>query len=385
MKRRICVVTTTRADYGYLRPVMLALRDDADVELQVIASGTHLAAAFGMTVTEIEADGLPIAERVEMDLAGGGASSTALATMAGMAGFARAYARLRPDLLLLLGDRYETLGAAFALLPFVRPIAHIAGGESTEGAIDEGIRHALTKLSHLHFVAAEEYARRVIQMGEEPWRVTVSGAPTLDNMLALADLTDAELEQRIGVRLDPRILLATFHPATLEPGKTAAQVAEFVAALERVDHPVVLTCPNADTHAGEVIAAVRAFVARKPATRRFITNLGSAAYFALMRRVAAMVGNSSSGIIEAASFGLPVVDIGERQRGRAHGPNVLHAACNASAIEDAIKAALRSDFREAARKVENPYGDGHAAERIAKVLRTVPLDERLLKKRFQTS
>ena len=385
MKRRICVVTTTRADYGYLRPVMFALRAEADVELQVIASGTHLSAAFGLTVTELEADGLAVAERVEMDLAGGDALSTALATTAGVAGFARAYARLEPDVLVLLGDRYETLGAAVALLPFVRPIAHIAGGESTEGAIDEGIRHALTKLSHLHFVAAEEYARRVIQMGEESWRVTVSGAPTLDNIRATADLTDAELEQKIGMRLDPHVLLATFHPATLERSGAGAQVAELLTALERVDHAVVLTYPNADTHAEDVIAAVRAFVARKPATRRFITNLGSAAYFALMRRAAAMVGNSSSGIIEAASFGLPVVDIGERQRGRAHGANVLHAACNATAIERALEAALRSDFRAAARKVENPYGDGRAAERIAKVLRTVQLDERLLKKRFQAA
>jgi UDP-hydrolysing UDP-N-acetyl-D-glucosamine 2-epimerase len=384
MRRRICVVTTTRADYGYLRPVMLALHDDADVELQVIASGTHLSKAFGMTVTEVEADNLPIAERVEMDLAGADAASTAVATTAGAAGFARAYARLQPDVLVLLGDRYETLGAAFALLPFVRPIAHVAGGESTEGAIDEGIRHALTKLSHLHFVAAEEYARRVIQMGEEPWRVTVSGAPTLDNMLTIADLTDAELEQKIGMPLDPHILLVTFHPATLEPDTAAAQAEELVVALERIDYPVVLTYPNADTHADDVIAAVRAFAARKPATRRLIMNLGSAAYFALMRRAAAMVGNSSSGIIEAASFGLPVVDIGERQRGRAHGVNVLHAACNAGAIQRAIEAVLHGDFRDAARKVKNPYGDGHAAERIARVLRTVPLDERLMKKRFHT-
>jgi len=180
------------------------------------------------------------------------------------------------------------------------------------------------------------------------------------------------------------MLLATFHPATLEEQSAAAQVAEFVAALERVDHPVVSTYPNADAYAKDVIGAVQAFVARKPATRRLITNLGSAAYFALMRRAAAMVGNSSSGIIEAASFGLPVVDVGERQRGRSHGANVLHAACNAGAIEGALNTALSGDFRAASRKVENPYGDGHAAERIAKVLRTVPLDERLLKKRFQT-
>jgi UDP-hydrolysing UDP-N-acetyl-D-glucosamine 2-epimerase len=184
--------------------------------------------------------------------------------------------------------------------------------------------------------------------------------------------------------LDPHILLVTFHPATLEPDTAAAQTEELVVALERIDYPVVLTYPNADTHADDVIAAVRAFAARKPATRRLIMNLGPAAYFALMRRAAAMVGNSSSGIIEAASFGLPVVDIGERQRGRAHGVNVLHSACKAGAIESAIEVVLHGDFRGAARKVKNPYGDGHAAERIARVLRTVPLDERLMKKRFQT-
>lgn len=382
MSRRICVVTTTRADYGYLRPVMMRLRAAADVELQVIVSGTHLVAAYGMTVTELEADGQPIAERIAMEQAGDTAEAVALATTRATAEFAKAYARLRPDMLVLLGDRYETLGAAFALLPFVCPIAHIAGGESTEGAIDEGIRHALSKLSHLHFVATEEYARRVLQMGEEPWRVTVSGAPTLDNMVGIADLTDSELEAKLGMPLAPGVLLATFHPVTLEAADTMAQVREFLTALERIDRPVVLTFPNADAHASAIVAAIRRFVDSKPATRKFVTSLGTAGYFALLRRAAAMVGNSSSGIIEAASFGLPVVNVGERQRGRVHAGNVLDVPCEARAIEDALRTALGEPMRAIARSTKNPYGDGHAAERIASVLRSVPLDAKLLKKRF---
>lgn len=385
MSRRICIVTTTRADYGYLRPVMMRLRAAAGVELQVIVSGTHLVPAYGMTVKELEADGQPIAARIDMAQTGSTPEAIALATTGATTGFASAYARLRPDILVLLGDRYETLGAAFALLPFVCPIAHIAGGESSEGAIDEGIRHALTKLSHLHFVATEEYARRVIQMGEEPWRVTVSGAPTLDNMLAIADLSDAELEAKLGMPLAPGVLLATFHPVTLEAADTMAQVGQFLAALERIDRPVVLTFPNADAHAVDIIAAIRRFVEAKPATRKFVTSLGTAGYFALLRRAAAMVGNSSSGIIEAASFGLPVVNVGERQRGRVHAGNVLDVPCEARAIEDAVRMALGEPMRAIARGTRNPYGDGNAAEHIAAVLCSVPIDAKLLKKRFHAA
>lgn len=384
MTRKICIVTTTRADYGYLRPIIRELLRADDVELQVIAGGTHLVPAYGMTIREIEADGIPIAAKVEIGGEGGTPLSIATATANSVAVFAQVYDRLQPDILVLLGDRYEILGAALARLPFVRSIAHIAGGESTEGAIDDSIRHALTKLSHLHFVATEEYARRVIQMGEEPWRVTVSGAATLDNVHAVADLSDGQVEALIGMPLCESLLLTTFHPETLAPERTTRQIQAFIEALETLDLPVVCTYPNADAYAGEIVEAVRRFVGRRPAARVFVSSLGTRGYFAVMRRAAAMVGNSSSGIVEAASFGLPVVNIGDRQRGRTHGANVLHAPCEPIAIVDAVRTALSPKFRQMARQSGNPYGDGHAAARIATVLRSVPLDDALVRKSFYT-
>jgi UDP-hydrolysing UDP-N-acetyl-D-glucosamine 2-epimerase len=384
-RRRVCVVTTTRADYSYLRPVMLRLMQASDVELQVVVSGTHLSSSYGMTVGELEADNLPIAERVEMETRGLDPLSIAQDTGQAVTGFARAFARLQPDILVLLGDRYETLGAAMAILPFVWPIAHIAGGETTMGAIDDGIRHALTKLSHLHFVATDEYARRIQQLSEEPWRIHVSGAPTLDNIRAVPDLSDAEVEAVIGMSPTRDFLLATFHPVTLEASDQTRQIREFLGALEASGSPVVVTYPNADAYASEIINAMRGFADAKPEARSLVESLGTRGYFALMRRAAAMVGNSSSGIIEAASFGLPVVNVGERQRGRMHGANVISVPCELDAITDGIRAALSPQMRGAARSTANPYGDGQAAERIVAVLRSVPLDSKLLKKRFQGS
>lgn len=379
--RTIGVVTSSRADYGIYRPLLQALAADPELDLALYVTGMHLVPEHGLTLTAIEADGFPIAERIEGlladDSACGIAESMGLTTL----GFARAFARSRPDLLLVLGDRFEMHAAALAALPFNLTMAHIHGGELTAGAIDDALRHSLTKLSHLHFVATEAYAARVRQLGEEPWRVTVSGAPGLDALAGFVPLADRELERRIGLPLDPAPLLVTFHPVTLSPGQVEEQVGELLAALDQSGLPVVFTAPNADAGGRRIAAMLTEHVATR-ANTRLVTSLGSAGYFSLMARAAAMVGNSSSGLIEAPSFALPVVNIGDRQEGRVRGANVLDVGHGREEIAVAIARAIAPAFRQGLVGRPNPYGDGRAAGRILEVLKTISLDGRLLKKRF---
>jgi UDP-hydrolysing UDP-N-acetyl-D-glucosamine 2-epimerase len=282
-------------------------------------------------------------------------------------------------MLVLLGDRYETLAAASAALPFNIPIAHIHGGALTEGATDDAIRHAISKMSHLHFVAARAYAQRLRRLGEERWRITVSGAPGLDAVRRLARMSPAELEGDLGVPIGSATLLVTYHPETLDPDR--AHVAELLAALDRIDAPIVITSPNADPGRGAIQRAIETFVRRGP-DRVLVANLGQRRYLSLLAAVGAMVGNSSSGIIEAPSFHLPVVNIGGRQRGRLRARNVIDAPARRGDIERAIRRALSPRWRRSLRGLRNPYGDGSAPRRIAAVLARTPLDGRLLVKRF---
>jgi UDP-hydrolysing UDP-N-acetyl-D-glucosamine 2-epimerase len=268
-----------------------------------------------------------------------------------------------------------------AALPFNIPVAHISGGETTEGAIDESVRHAITKLSHLHFVAAEPYARRVIQMGEQAWRVHVTGEPGLDDFPTMKFLGKPELEERVGMSLSSPPLLITFHPVTLDHKSTYKYVTELLAALRQSRHPAIFTYPNADTCSGVIIEAIESFVDSNP-NARVVRNLGRLAYCSLMKQAIAMVGNSSSGLVEAASFELPVVNIGIRQRGRLSGSNVIDCECERGAIATAIRTAVSEEFHYAIRGIHNIYGDGHASERILEVLRNVPLDQKLIVKRF---
>lgn len=379
--RTVGVVTVARSDYGIYQPVLRAIHDDPELQLLLYVSGMHLSPEFGMTVEAIEKDGFPIEERIETLLSSDTPQGIAKSIGLGAMGFGQAFARRRPDLLVVLGDRFEMLAAVVAALPFTIPIAHIHGGEATEGAIDEAIRHSITKMSHLHFVATEAYGRRVIQMGEEPWRVVVSGAPALDHIHSLPLLSREELTAVIGVSLDPPPLLVTFHPVTLEYGDTRWQVTELLAALAQTDFPVVFTYPNADTAGRLIIEAIEEF-ARSRANARAIPNLGTRSYYSLMKYAAAMVGNSSSGIIEAASFGLPAVNIGNRQKGRLHGPNVIHSTYERDAILGAIRTATDPGFRAGLVGLRNPYGDGKAAQRVVQVLRQVSLDRKLIVKPF---
>ena len=380
--RTIGVVTGARSDYGIYRPLLRKLHAHPAADLAVYATGMHLAPEFGLTVRQIEADGFPVAERVESLLAADTPAGLAGSMGLGVLGFAQAFGRRRPDLLVVLGDRPEMHAAALAALPFKLPVAHIHGGELTEGAIDDALRHSLTKLSHLHFVAADAYARRVVQLGEEPWRVTVCGAPGLDDLILTPRLSDERLSARIGLPLDPPPLLVTFHPVTLEYEKTEWQVAELLAALAAADLPVVFTRPNADTRGRAVAWMINAF-ARDYPRARLAGDLGTDAYFSLMAAAAAMVGNSSSGLIEAPSFKLPVVNVGTRQRGRFRAANVIDVGHGRGEVIDGIRRATHPDFRgRVLRDLVNPFDRGGAADLILRHLITVPLDDRLLTKRF---
>jgi UDP-hydrolysing UDP-N-acetyl-D-glucosamine 2-epimerase len=376
--RSVGVVTVGRSDYGIYRPVLreLALSDGVDVMLFV--GGAHLLERFGSTVEEIERDGYPIAARVEMLADDDSPVGVAESIGRGVRAFAEAFERTRPDILLVLGDRFEMLSAGVAALPLTVPLAHLHGGETTEGAIDESMRHALTKLSHLHFASTDAYAHRIEQLGEEPWRIVVSGAPALDAIRGFTPLTDPQLAER-GVRLRGPTLLVTFHPVTLEGRETARQTDALLAAIDASGFDAVLTYPNADAGHTAIVERLN-----RLSSDRFtvVPSLGADAYYTLMSRAWAMVGNSSSGIIEAASFRLPVVDIGNRQRGRIRGANVFHSEPEADAIRQAIARVTSPEFHAGLKSLVNPYGDGHAAPRIADTLTSVPLDERLLAKRF---
>lgn len=382
MPRTIAVVTVGRSDYGGLVPVLRAIQAEPRLSLRLIAGGAHLDEAQGGTVRAIEADGFSIAERVPMPRASDTPEAVAVSMGQGAAGFARAYARLKPDALLVLGDRYETHAAVAAAVPFRLPVAHVHGGELTAGAFDDALRHAITKLSHLHFAATEEAAGRIARMGEEPWRITVSGAPGLDHLRSLRLLSAEELERQWDLPLTPSPLLVTYHPETLSEQPVEAQIEELVSALRRCDRPVILTQPNADPGGRLIHERIRRFAAEQPNTR-LVENLHTQAYFSLMALAGAMVGNSSSGVIEAPSFELPVVNIGARQAGRQRAANVIDVAAQREEIVSAIRRALDPAFTASLRGLASPYGDGRAGERIARVLAETPLDARLLVKRFQ--
>jgi UDP-hydrolysing UDP-N-acetyl-D-glucosamine 2-epimerase len=379
--RTIGVVTTSRADWGIYRPLLQAIAAEPELSLKLVVAGMHLAPEFGLTVREIQAEGWAVAERVECLLSSDSPQGVAMSLGLAVMGYAQALARLAPDILVVLGDRFEMFAAAAAAAPLGIPLAHIHGGELTLGAIDDAQRHAITKLSHLHFTATPAYARRVMQMGEEPWRVTVCGAPSLDNLAAL-DLLDAPaLEARLGLSLTPPPLLVTFHPVTLEPGQAKAQMTELLAALQDAGRPAVFTLPNADAGGRALARLVEDFAARHPwAALR--DNLGSLVYFSLMRQAAAMVGNSSSGIIEAASLGLPVVNIGSRQAGRERAANVIDVECARGAISAGIARACQPGWKEALAGMANPYYQGGAAKLIVARLREAELGQGLTKKRF---
>ena len=383
MKKKICAVTGTRADYGLLRWVMQEIADAPELQLQVAVTGAHLSPEFGLTWHSIVEDGFAIDAKVEMLLGSDTPVGITKSLGLAVAGFADALAALRPDILLVLGDRYEILGAITAATMARIPVAHLHGGEVTEGAFDDAMRHAITKMSHLHFVAAEDYRRRVLQLGEAPENVHNVGGLGIDNILRLKLLGRAELEQSLDFKLGPRNLLVTFHPVTLEPGRSAAQMAELLAALEKLhDTHLLLTMPNADTESRLLAEMVRKFVERNPGTAKAWTSLGQLRYLSCMQYVDGVVGNSSSGLLEAPSFHLGTVNIGDRQLGRLKASSVIDCAPLRQDIARALDVLFSEDFRNLLPEVCNPYGEGGAAVKIAGLLATCDPSE-LLKKKFR--
>lgn len=381
MSRTVCVVTGTRADYGLLRWVMEGIRQSPDLRLQVIATGMHLSPEFGLTYREIEKDGFAIDRKVEMLLSSDTPAGITKSMGLGLMGFGEAIEQLKPDLMLVLGDRFEIFAAAAAAMVARVPLAHLHGGETTEGAIDEAIRHSITKMSHLHFVAAEEYRRRVVQLGEAPERVFLVGGLGIDNLRRLELLDRAALEAALDFKLGPKNLLVTFHPVTLEESTAGAQMAELLAALDALeDTHLIFTMPNADTDGRILIDMIEQFVAARPHARAY-TSLGQLRYLSCIRQVDGVVGNSSSGLAEVPSFHKGTVNIGDRQRGRLKAESVIDCSPERESIAGALRTLYSPEFQAQLATVRNPYGEGGASEKVVRVLQEYPLDT-VLKKTF---
>lgn len=378
-KRTICVVTGSRADYGLLFWVMKGIQRDSGLGLQVAVTGAHLAPEFGMTVKAIEADGFPVNARIDSLLSGDTPVAVAKSIGVGVIGFADAFERLQPDLILLLGDRSEILAAAQVALIAKIPIAHIAGGDVTAGAYDDAIRHSITKMAQLHFVTNAAAEARVRQLGEDPRFVFNVGSPGLDTVRHTKFLSRDELSAAMGITFKQRNLLVTFHPATLEPGTSVPQLSELLAALDALgpEYGVVFTKANADTEGRTFNRMLENYVASRLNCRLF-DSLGQQLYLSLMHHVDAVVGNSSSGLYEAPTLRKPAVNIGDRQSGRLRATSVLDCAPQAAEIERSIRASLSLNCSQ----VRNPYGDGHSAERIVDALKSIPDPRSLIRKHF---
>ena len=379
--RKICVFTGTRAEYGLLRPLMEEIQKDKDLELQILVSGMHLSPEFGYTYKLIEEDGCKIDEKVEILLSSDTPDGVNKAIGLGIIGFTDALNRLKPDISVVLGDRFEAL--AFAIANYIKgiPLAHLYGGESTLGAIDESIRHAITKFAYLHFTSTEEYRKRVIQLGEEPKRVFTVGALGLDNIRKLKLLTKEELEKKLGIKFKKYNYLITFHPETLEKGQSEKHLKELLKALdEERDTLLIFTKANADDEGRKINKLLEEFVSKRKNKAVLFTNMGQLLYLSTMKHVDAVIGNSSSGIIEAPSFKVATINIGNRQKGRIRAESVIDCKPTYEDIKNALKLIKTKEFKEKLKKVKNPYGDGYSARRIVKILKDYPIKD--LKKEF---
>jgi GDP/UDP-N,N'-diacetylbacillosamine 2-epimerase (hydrolysing) len=381
MTRKICVITGTRAEYGLLRWVMQGINDNPDLTLQVIATGMHLSPEFGLTYREIEKDGFQIDRKVEMLTSSDTPVGIAKSMGLGLIGFSDALNELKPDLIVVLGDRFEIFAAVSAALVARIPVAHLHGGETTEGAFDEALRHSITKMSHLHFVAAEEYRQRVIQLGEQPERVFLVGGLGIDNIKRLKLFDRAELEASLDFKLGQKNLLVTFHPVTLETSTATDQMAELLAALSALeDTKLIFTMPNADTDSRALIKMVEQFVAQHPNARAY-TSLGQLRYLSCIAQMDGVVGNSSSGLAEVPSFKKGTINVGDRQRGRLQAESVINCEPTRQGIAAALKKLYTADFKASLSQVQNPYGEGGASEQVVKTIKHCALDG-IVKKSF---
>ncbi|MCE2613623.1 UDP-N-acetylglucosamine 2-epimerase [Flavobacteriaceae bacterium D16] len=382
MRKKICVITGTRAEYGLLYWLIRFLKEDPKIELQLIVTGMHLSPEFGLTYSEIENQGYFINKKIEIllssDTAVGVSKSMGLAQIS----FSEAYDELKPDIALVLGDRFEIFAAVASAMISRIPVAHLHGGEATEGLIDEPIRHSITKMSHLHFTATEEYRKRVIQLGENPNRVFNVGAPGLDSLQFLELLEKDDFQKAIDFRLNKRNILVTFHPVTLEENTAQEQFSNLLEALDTLqDTSFIFTKPNADTDGRTIINQIDSYVSINPKKACAFTSLGQLRYLSALKHVDLVMGNSSSGLTEAPSFKIPTINIGDRQKGRIKAQSVIDCSPEVHDMLDALKKAFSNDFRKSIEAIDNPYGKGGASRKIVKKLKEIDLTD-IVKKSF---
>lgn len=382
VKRKICVVTGSRAEYGHLYWIIKEIFDDPSLKLQLVVTGMHLMTEFGSTIKEIRKDKIPIAGKVRMLIQSDTEKAVTVSIGTGIIGFSKIYEQLKPDVIVVLGDRFEIFSSVAAAVPFRIPIAHIHGGEITLGAMDEQFRHAITKMSHIHFPATKEYAKRIIQMGEAPENVFCCGTPGLDNIYKLNLLNRSHLLKELGLNTDKQLGVMTYHPVTLEKNMAKIQIKEILNAIDVFDDIYwIFTMPNADTERSEIIKAINFYIHKNPSRGKLFSSLGQLKYLSLLKHSVVMVGNSSSGIIEAPSFKLPVVNIGERQKGRIKAKNVINVVkVIKTEIAEAIKKVCSEKFRSTLKSMKNPYGNGNASAKIVRIFKTISLDDKVKKK-----
>ena len=375
--RKICFITGTRAEYGLLSRLMKMVQDDADTQLQIIATNMHLSPKYGNTYQEIEKDGFTIDRKIPIidDNDKDSAVTTVKSMAKALAGFADAYDELKPDMVVVLGDRYEILAAATAALIERIPIAHLYGGEITEGAYDDAIRHSVTKMSHLHFTSCEEYRHRVIQLGEQPDHVFNVGSIGVENIKMLPLMSKDEIEKEIGFAIDDHTILVTYHPVTLGNRTVKEDIDDFIAALdEKKDLRIIFTMPNSDTGGQAIVEAINAFVDKNHQRAKAFKSLGVLRYLSVMQQVAAVVGNSSSGLVEVPSFKIPTLNIGDRQKGRMAADSVFNCKTDKQSVLKGLDIVLSEEFRQKAAAIHNPYDKEGTAQAMFNVIRTYPLD-----------
>ena len=380
--RKICFVTGSRAEYGLLNGLMKAVQNDSELQLQIVATNMHLSPEFGLTYREIEKDGFTIDKKVEMLLSSDTAVGTTKSVGLGMISFADAFEDLDPDLIVILGDRYEMIAVASAALFHKIPLAHIHGGEITEGAYDDCIRHAISKMSHLHFTSTEAYRKRVIQLGEQPERVFNVGAIGIENIKHVPVMSKDELEVSLNFKMGDKCIIVTYHPVTLEDNSAEKQIEALLSALDTLeDYKIIFTYPNSDTNGSIIIEKVNEYVADYPEKAKAWPSLGLKRYLSALHYVTAVIGNSSSGIIEVPSFGIPTLNIGDRQKGRITAESVLNCEATESAIMEGLNIVLSDDSMTKAKKTLNPYEGTNTTEDILSVIKSYPLDN-IIEKHF---
>ncbi len=380
--RKICVITGTRAEYGLLSRLMRLIQDDEETQLQIIATNMHLMPEFGSTYLEIEKDGFVIDKKVPMPALSDNACGIVKSMSTEMSGLADAFNELNPDIIIILGDRYEMLVAATAALIFKIPIAHLYGGEITEGAFDDAIRHSITKMSHLHFTSTEAYRKRVIQLGEHPDRVFYIGSLGVENARKVSLLNQSEVEKSLNFKINKNTLLVTYHPVTLANESIENQIDALLMALhEHSELRILFTMPNSDIGGKIIIRRINEFVEKHADRATAFTSLGIKRYLSVLQYVGAVIGNSSSGLCEVPSFGIPTLNIGDRQKGRISCDSVVNCGSTKEAVQNGLRKVLSPEMAEIAKKVRNPYEKENTAENIFKVVKSYPLDN-LIQKQF---